>query len=36
MCLGLPGPLAIGDTFDVELQFSEHEPVTVPVVVEQR
>jgi copper(I)-binding protein len=36
MCLGLADPLALGDTFDVELRFSEHEPVTVPVVVEQR
>jgi copper(I)-binding protein len=36
MCLGLDEPLAAGDTFDVELRFGDHDPVSVPVAVEQR
>jgi copper(I)-binding protein len=36
MCLGLAEPLVVGDTFEIELRFSVHEPLTVPVVVDQR
>lgn len=36
MCLGLAEPLALGDDFEVELRFSNHDPVSVPVVVANR
>jgi copper(I)-binding protein len=36
MCLGLEEPLELGDTFEIELQFSNHDPVSVPVVVTNR
>ncbi len=36
MCLGLLDPLEDGERIDVVLRFAEHEPIVVPVTVEQR
>ena len=36
MCLGLADPFELGERFDVVLQFSDHDPVRTPVVVEDR
>ena len=36
MCLGLADPFELGEQFDVVLQFSDHDPVRTPVVVEDR
>lgn len=36
MCLGLADPFELGQRFDVVLQFSDHDPVQTPVVVEDR
>ena len=36
MCLGLADPFELGERFDVVLQFSDHEPIRTPVVVEDR
>lgn len=36
MCLGLVDPLVEGEVVDIVLRFAGHDPITVPVVVEQR
>ena len=36
MCTGLSAPFDDGDTAEVTLVFLYHDPVTVPVAVEQR
>jgi copper(I)-binding protein len=36
MCLGLTAPLEEGDEVEVVLRFAEHDPITVPLTVEQR
>lgn len=36
MCLGLADPFEAGDRFEIELQFSTHDPVVANVAVEQR
>jgi copper(I)-binding protein len=36
MCLGLVAPLEDGDEVDVVLRFADHDPITVPVAIEQR
>jgi copper(I)-binding protein len=36
MCLGLGDTLEQGDVFELTLRFDAHEPMTVPVIVDQR